>query len=266
MVASRHVATALITGASAGIGRELARLFAAAGHDLLLVARRLPELRALCSDLEQRHRVKARAVACDLSSQVELDALLAEVRGVELDFLVNNAGIGTPGAFAELPAAGESALIEVNVRALVRLTREILPGMLARRRGRVLNMGSMAGFQPGPYMATYYASKAFVISFSEALAYETRGTGVTVTVSCPGPTLTEFGAHSDLYQSRLFQFGTARAEGIARQAFRAMERGRPLVVHGPMNFLLLQSLRIAPRAWLRALTAWLNRAPVAKST
>ena len=259
------MATALITGASAGIGRELARLFAAAGHDLLLVARRLPELQALCTELGQRHPITARAIACDLSSQADLDALLAEMRGVELDYLVNNAGVGAPGTFAELPAAGERALIELNVLALVRLTREILPGMLARRRGRVLNIGSTAGFQPGPYMATYYASKAFVNSFSEALAYETRGTGVSVTVSCPGPTFTEFGARSDLHQSRLFQFGPASAESVARHAFRAMQRGRPLVVHGLLNFLLVQSLRVTPRAWVRAITAWLNRAPPAKS-
>jgi short-subunit dehydrogenase len=259
------VATALITGASAGIGRELARLFAAAGHDLLLVARRLPELQALCAELEQQHRVSARAIACDLSSHSDLDALLAEVHGVELEYLVNNAGVGTPGVFAELPAEREVAVVELNVLAIVRLTRKILPGMLARRRGRVLNIGSLAGFQPGPYFATYYATKAFVNSFSEALAYETRGSGVSVTVSCPGPTLTEFGAHSDLHQSRLFQLGTASAESVARQAFRAMQRGRPLVVHGLLNFLLLQSLRLTPRAWMRAISAWLNRAPAAKS-
>jgi short-subunit dehydrogenase len=255
------LATALITGASAGLGRELARLFAADGHDLLLIARRQPELQALCTELEQRHSVKARAVACDLGSKNELDALLAELGGLELDYLVNNAGFGTLGAFAELPAEREAALIELNVTALVRLTREVLPSMLARKRGRILNIGSTAGFQPGPYMATYYASKAFVNSFSEALAYEVRGTGVSVTVSCPGPTLTEFGARSGLDKSRLFQRGAASADSVARAAYRAMQRRRPLAVHGFMNFLLVQSLRFSPRALVRAITARLNRAP-----
>jgi uncharacterized protein len=255
------VATALITGASAGIGRELARLFAADGHDLLLVARRLPELQALCQELEQRHRVKARAITCDLSSQGALDALLAEVRELELDYLVNNAGFGSVGCFAELSPERETAIIELNVTALLRLTREVLPGMLRRRRGRILNIGSTAGFQPGPYMATYYASKAFVNSFSEALAYETRGSGVSVTVSCPGPTVTEFGAVSGVDKSRLFQLGAASAVSVARDAYRAMQRGRVMVVHGFMNFLLVQSLRVSPRALVRAITALLNRAP-----
>ena len=253
------MATALITGASAGLGRELARLFAADGHDLLLVARRLPKLQALCAELEQRYSLKARAIACDLSSPSELDALLAEVRGVELDYLVNNAGFGSVGTFAELPAERELAMIELNVAALVRLTRAVLPGMLARRRGRVLNIGSTAGFQPGPYMATYYASKAFVNSFSEALAYEVRGTGVSVTVSCPGPTRTEFGAVSGVDKSRLFQLGAASADSVARAAYRAMQRGRATAVHGFMNWLMVQAVRLGPRALVRAITALLNR-------
>ena len=253
------MATALITGASAGIGRELARLFAADGHDLVLVARRLPELQALCAELEQQRKVKARAIACDLGSKSELDALLAELRVLELDYLVNNAGFGTVGAFAELPAEREAAMIDLNVTAVVRLTREVLPRMLARKRGRILNIGSTAGFQPGPYMATYYASKAFVNSFSEALAYEVRGTGVSVTVSCPGPTLTEFGALSGVDKSRLFQLGAASAESVARAAYRAMQRQRPMFVHGLLNFLLVQSLRLSPRALVRAITGLLNR-------
>jgi len=122
-----------------------------------------------------------------------------------------------------------------------------------------LNVGSTAGFQPGPYMATYYATKAFVNSLSEALAYELRGSGVSVTVSCPGPTATEFGAVSGVDQSRLFALGAATAESVARGAYRAMQRRKPLVVHGLLNWLLVQSLRISPRAWVRTITASLNR-------
>jgi short-subunit dehydrogenase len=180
---------------------------------------------------------------------------------LELDYLVNNAGFGSVGSFAELPLEGEIAMIDLNVKAVVRLTREILPGMLARGRGRILNLGSTAGFQPGPYMATYYASKAFVNSFSEALAYETRETGVSVTLSCPGPTRTEFGAVSGMDKSRLFQLGAASATSVAREAYRAMHRGRPMVVHGLLNLLLMQSQRISPRALVRAITAMLNRSP-----
>jgi short-subunit dehydrogenase len=253
--------TALITGASAGIGRELARLFAADGHDLVLVARRLPELRALCTELEQQHPVKARAIACDLGSKRELDALLVEASGLALDYLVNNAGFGAVGAFAELSPEREVAMVDLNVTAVVRLTRAVLPGMLQRRRGSVLNVGSTAGFQPGPYMATYYATKAFVNSFSEALGYELRGTGVSVTLSCPGPTLTEFGALSGVDKSRLFQLGAATPASVARGAYRAMQRGRSVVVHGLMNRLLVQSLRFAPRALVRAIAALLNRPP-----
>jgi uncharacterized protein len=253
------LATALITGASAGIGRELARLFAADGHDLVLVARRLPELQALSAELERQHRVKARAVACDLASPSALETLLSEVRGLELEYLVNNAGFGTCGPFAESVAEREAAMVQLNVSALLQLTRCVLPKMLERRRGRILNVGSTAGFQPGPYMATYYATKAFVNSFSEALSFEVRGTGVSVTVSCPGPTTTEFGAVSGVDKTRLFSLGAASAGSVASAAYRAMHQGRPLAVHGFMNRLTVQLLRISPRAWVRAVTAALNR-------
>ena len=255
------MATALITGASAGIGRELARCFAADGHELLLVARRLPELQALCAELEQRYQVKARAIACDLSSPSALEQLLAEVAGLELAYLVNNAGFGTCGSFAELPAEREAAMVELNVTAVLRLTRAVLPQMLARRSGRILNVGSTAGFQPGAYMATYYATKAFVNSFSEALMYELKGSGVSVTLSCPGPTQTEFGDVSGVNRTRLFKLGAAPAASVAKQAYQAMQRGRTVVVHGLLNWLGTQLLRISPRAAVRAVVGALNRVP-----
>jgi short-subunit dehydrogenase len=260
------LSTALITGASAGIGQELARVFAAEGHDLILVARRLPELQALGAELEQRHRIRARAVACDLTGEAALSALVTEVRDLDLDYLVNNAGFGTVGVFADLDAEREAAMVALNVMAVVRLTRAVLPGMIARRKGRILNVGSTAGFQPGPYMATYYATKAFVNHFSEALAYEVRGTGVSVTVSCPGPTTSEFGSVSGLDRSRLFRMGTATSASVARQAYGAMQRGRPMVVHGLRNRVLALSTRFGPRALLCAITGYLNRPPVAGTT
>jgi short-subunit dehydrogenase len=255
------LATALITGASAGIGRELARVFAAHGHDLVLVARRLPELEALCRELEARHRIRATAKACDLASPAALSELIAELAELELEYLVNNAGFGTCGSFAELPAEREANMVELNVSAVVRLTRAVLPQMRARGRGRILNLGSTAGFQPGPYMATYYATKAFVNSFSEALSYELRGSGVTVTVSCPGPTHSEFGDISGVNKTRLFKLGAASAASVGNAAYAAMQRGRPMIVHGLTNWLGVQLLRLSPRALVRAITGALNRVP-----
>ncbi len=227
--------TALITGASAGLGAEYAKLFAADKHDLVLVARRRDRLEALARELQSAHGVKARVVTADLAARDGASRVVDEVGrlGLEIEFLVNNAGFGTSGAFVELDVGRELEMIQVNVTALVTLTRAFLPGMVARRRGRILNVGSTAGFPPGPFMAVYYASKAFVNSFTEALWYELRGTGVTATVSCPGA------------------------------GYRAMMNGKAMVVHGLKNKLTVQSLRISPRALARAVAASLNPRPAA---
>ena len=255
------MATALITGASAGIGRELARCFAADGHDLVLVARRQERLDELASELRSRFRVQAHAIACDLTQVQAIDGLLRRLQelGLEIEFLVNNAGAGVSGAFAELELNRQLEFLELNVTAVLRLTRALLPAMLARRHGRILNVGSTAGFQPGPFLASYYASKAYLNSFSEALHFELRDTGVSVTLSCPGPTLTEFAELAGIEQSRLFQLSAARADRVARQAYAAMLRGRALVIHGALNWLGVQLLRISPRAAVRWVTAALNR-------
>jgi short-subunit dehydrogenase len=252
---------ALVTGASSGIGKELARLFAADGHGVVLVARRLPLLETLASELTAAYGVRTWPVATDLAAQGGVEALLAELeaRGVVVDFLVNNAGVGTTGAFAESSAERELGMTKLNVVSVVDLTRALLPGMLVRKHGRILNIGSTAGFQPGPYMATYYASKAFVNHFSEALAYELRGTGVSVTVSCPGPTRTEFGDVSGVAKSNLFKLPLASPAHVARTAYRALMSGRVLVIHGFLNWLVVQSLRISPRSLVRAIVASLNR-------
>jgi uncharacterized protein len=257
------VGTALVTGASSGIGKELARLFAADGHGVVLVARRQARLDELAEELRANGRAKAWPIACDLAAPEGVDRLVRELEAHDLsvDFLANNAGVGTTGPFAESSAAAEAAMTELNVMAVVRLTRALLPGMLARGHGRILNVGSTAGFQPGPYMATYYASKAFVNHFSEALAYELRGSGVSVTLSCPGPTRSEFGDLSGVGKSRLFRLRVASAESVARAAYRALFSGRSLVVHGFMNWLGVQLLRVGPRAWVRAIVAGLNRPP-----
>lgn len=255
--------TALVTGASSGIGKELARLFAADGHSVVLVARRKERLDELAQELAAGGRVEAWPVPCDLAAPGGVDALLhvLAARGIAVDFLVNNAGVGTTGSFVESPPETQLGMAALNVTAVVHLTRALLPGMLARGHGRVLNVGSTAGFQPGPFMATYYASKAFVNHFSEALAYELAGSGVTVTLSCPGPTHTEFGDVSGIAKSKLFRLNVATAESVAREAYRALMRGRVLVIHGFLNRLAVELVRLGPRSLVRAIVAGLNRPP-----
>ena len=250
--------TALITGASSGLGAEYARLFAADKHDLVLVARRKDRLDALAGELRSAHGVKVEVVPADLATPA--DRVVEEVarRGVQIEFLVNNAGCG---AFAELELERELEMIQLNMTSLVVLTRSFLPAMIARRSGRVLNIGSTAGFPPGPFMAVYYASKAFVNSFTEALWYELKGTGVSATVSCPGATATEFAEVAGNSRSLLFRLGAANPKVVAAQGYRAMMKGKPMVIHGLKNKLTVQSLRISPRAVARAIAASLNPSP-----
>src|SRR5436305_13698526 len=257
------MATALITGASSGLGAEYAKLFAADKTDLVLVARRRDRLETLARELRAAHGVRAEVVAVDLAAAEGPGRVVEEVGrlGVQIDFLVNNAGFGASGAFAELELAKELEMIQLNVTSLVALTRALLPPMIARRSGRILNIGSTAGFPPGPFMAVYYASKAFVNSFTEALWYELRGTGVTATVSCPGATATEFADVAGSSRSLLFRLGAASPATVARQGYRAMMKGKPMVIHGLKNKLTVQSLRISPRAVARAIAASLNPSP-----
>jgi short-subunit dehydrogenase len=253
--------TALVTGASSGLGLELAQLFAADGHDVVLVARREAELEALAARLVARG-VAAHVIPEDLSDATAPDRLVSELRrrGLEIEFLVNNAGFGARGPFATLPLQRQLDMLQVNISALVELTGLLVPGMIARGSGRVLNLGSTAGFQPGPGMAVYYASKAFVNSFTEALGFELRGTGVTATLSCPGATATEFGKVADNDRSRLFRAGgVMSALEVATVAYRAMLAGKPAVIHGARNQALIQAQRLAPRAAVRSIAARLNK-------
>jgi short-subunit dehydrogenase len=258
---ARTEKTALITGASAGLGRELARLAAKDGHDVVLVARRRDRLEELAKELESAHGVKTTVIAADLADLAAPSAIADELRakGIAIDFLINNAGFGTCVSFVHSELARELEMVEVNVRALMQLTRLFLPDMVARKRGRILNIASVAGFVPGPYMATYYASKAFVLSFTEALSAELAGTGVTVTASCPGPTATEFGSVSGNGKTKLFQSNVAKAEPVARHAYQAMMAGTVVAVPGFTNKMITQFVRISPRRVLRSLVAGLNR-------
>ena len=255
------MATALITGASAGLGAEYAKLFAHDKHDLLLVARRRDRLEALAAELARAHPIRVYVLDANLSSAAGVEKVLAEVERLTLDieFLVNNAGFGSTSAFAEADPTRELEMVQLNVATPVALTRALLPSMIARKRGRVLNIGSIAGFQPGPFMATYYASKAFVNCFTEALAFELRGTGVTATVSCPGAIATEFPKVAGIENSRLFQMGAAPASEIARQGYAAMLAGKAMVIHGLKNKLAVQALRVSPRAAVTRIASKLNR-------
>lgn len=252
--------TALITGASMGIGRELALLFAQDKHDLVLVARSEDKLRSLAAELSSQHSIRAEVIAADLVDPSAPARIFEEVerRGLTVDALVNNAGFGSNGPFVELEPRHELEMVQVNITALLHLTRLFLPGMVARGRGRVLNIASTAGFQPGPGMATYYASKAFVLSFSEALAYELKGRGVTVTAHCPGATATEFSRRASNDRSLLFKLGAASAPSVARHAYRAMSRGRAVAVHGLLNWLTAMVVRFIPRPIVRAAAARMN--------
>ena len=258
--------TALVTGASSGLGLELARQFARDGHDLVVVARRRDHLEALATRLAAEHGVAARVIAEDLADPVAPRRIFAELRErrIEVEFLVNSAGFGTSGPFVASDLERELAMVQVNATALMHLTRLFLPAMVARRSGRILNLGSTAGFQPGPGMATYYATKAFVNSFTEALGYELRGTGVTATVACPGATATEFGKVSGNAESRLFHLGTTSPSFVAAHAYRAMMSGKAMSLPGWRAKLGLQLLRFGSRGQARAVTARLNQVEAPK--
>ena len=241
--------TALVTGASGGIGEELARLFAADGHDLVLVARSRDRLARLAAELEDGHGVAARVVAADLARQQAPEEVFGELTGagVVVDALVNNAGFGTYGLFAETDLGAELDLLQVNVVALTHLSKLFLPGMLARGRGYVLNVASTAAFQPGPLMAVYYASKAYVLSFSEALANECGGTGVLVSALCPGPTETGFVAAAGMGDSKLFDRAVMSARDVAEAGYRGLLAGRAVVIPGLRNNLLARTVGLFPR-------------------
>jgi short-subunit dehydrogenase len=243
---------ALVTGASSGIGVDLARELAKAGYDLVLSARQAAPMEALAREVEG---VGARAtvVTADLSQDGAAAALVRDIegRGLTLDALIANAGLGANGRFDQSEPRRIHEMLQVNVVALTELTRLVLPGMVARRRGRVMLVASTAAFQPGPQMAVYCATKAYVLSVGEAVAYELRGTGVTVTTLCPGATSTNFSRVAGTDRTGLFSSRMVRvmsAAEVARRGVRGMLAGRRVVVTGLLNKLTALSGRMSPHA------------------
>ena len=241
--------TVLITGASSGIGKALAYHFAGDGYELVLAARSVPRMQALADELMRQFKVTVTVIGADLETHEGAARLHAEIkaRGLVLSALVNNAGYGAFGEFKDSALANELAMMQLNMTTVVTLTKLFLPDLLATR-GKILNLASTAAFQPGPYMAVYYATKAFVLSFSEAIASELEDTGVTVTALCPGPTASGFQEKADLGNSALVkgkQLPTS--EDVAALGYRAMQRGQRVYIPGAVNWVMAQSMRFTPR-------------------
>ena len=245
--------TALITGASSGIGLELARVFAGHRHDLVLVARTASKLEALADEC-RRAGVKAHVLPADLS---DVDGRADVVRrvgelGLAIDILVNNAGYGAYGPFLETSLESELAMIQLNVAATTELTKRFLPSMVQRRAGRIMNVASTAAFFPGPLMAVYYATKAYVLSFSEAIAKELEGTGVTVTALCPGPTESGFAAAANQQESKLIAGRKLPTSAdVARAGYDALMRGDVVYIPGIANKAMSIVPRLFPRGMVR---------------
>ena len=240
---------ALITGASAGIGYELTKLFARDGSQLVLVARNPQRLTEVKDELQRHFHASVKVVSKDLALAQAPDELFAELHreGVAVDCLVNNAGFGAHGRFAEADLSSQLQMMQVNMVALTHLVRLLLPGMIERGTGRILNVASTAAFQPGPLMAVYYASKAYVLSFSEALANELRGTGVSVTALCPGPTKTQFQRRAGMEETKLMSGGTMDAKAVAVAGYRGLMAGKAVVIPGIRNRLLALAVKHLPR-------------------
>lgn len=242
------MATALITGASGGIGRSLAQLFAAHSIDLILVARSEDKLNALAKSLKTERAIKVSVIVCDLVDASSLNLLLETLNVEKIDFLVNNAGIGDFGLFSDSDWAKQQQMIDLNISALTQLTHVVLPGMLQRGEGKILNIASTAAFVSGPIMSVYYATKAYVLSFSEALHAELKGTGVTVTTLCPGPTATDFQSRANMKKSKMAQgVLMPSSDEVAKLGFEAMMKGQRLTVQGLANKAMLLGVGLLPR-------------------
>jgi len=240
---------ALITGGSVGIGAALADVFAAHGHDLVLVSRNPGKLEARGRAIREQYNVDVVCLPEDLADPQGPRRLheVVAARGLDVHHLVNNAGVGLYGKFATTDLDAELKMIQLNVTSVVELTKRFLPAMIERRAGRILNVASTAAFVPGPWMSVYYATKAFVLSFSQAIDYELKASGVTVTVLCPGPTESEFKVRAGSQRSRLFEAFVMDAPRVARAGYDGMMNGKAVAIPGLRNKLIPVAARLIPR-------------------
>lgn len=251
------MATALVTGASSGIGLELAKVFAQTGHDVVLVARSEDKLQALQEELSNQYSIKATVLSYDLTDRAAPQALFDRLQqeGIAVDVLVNNAGYGDYCEFSKSDWDKLEGMILLNVLALTHLTRLFLPEMIARKAGRILNVASTAAFQPGPMMAVYFATKAYVLSLSEAIAAETEDKGINVTVLCPGPTQSDFIDRANMDRMALASDSSRdklpTAAEVAQFGYDALQKGQVVAVHGVANKMMTFSTRLAPRSLIR---------------
>jgi hypothetical protein len=245
--------TALITGASLGIGLELSHVFSRNGFDLVLVARSKEKLIELSRELTDQYAVKVYVINADLSEHVASILVYNEIKrlGVEIDILVNNAGVGLYGEFLKQNWGSLDKMIVLNMHTLTHLTHLFLPSMVSRKRGKIIQIASTAAFQPGPTMAVYYATKSYVLSFSAALQHELKGTGVTVTTICPGPTRSGFQDAANMKESRLFSMMTVPgSDEVAEFTYKMAMKGKTVAIHGFLNRIMAFSTRFVPRILL----------------
>ncbi len=246
----QHKQTALITGASGGIGYELAKLFAQDGYNLVLVARNAQKLTQIADDFKQKYGIAAKVIAKDLAIPTSPEEIFTELQqeSIKIDALVNNAGFASYGLFHEIDMTSELQMIQVNVVCLTHLTKLFLKDMVKQGSGKILNLASTAAFQPGPLMAVYYATKAYVLSFSEAIANELEGTGVTVTALCPGPTESGFQQRAAMEDSKLVSGQKIMdAETVAKIGYRSLLEGKTVIIPGVKNKIMAESIRFTPR-------------------
>ncbi|WMN11969.1 SDR family oxidoreductase [Marivirga salinae] len=253
--------TALITGASSGIGLELAKIHAQKGDNLVLVARSEQKLNDLKVELESKHNIKATVIALDLSKTESAHQLfdLTEEKNIKVDYLINNAGFGDFEEFHKSDLNKAMQMIDLNIKSLTILTKLYLDGMLERKSGKIMQLASTASFQPGPLMAVYYATKHYVLAFSEAIAEELNGSGVSVTALCPGPTASGFQNAADLGDSKLVKNKKLPSSAeVAEYGYKSMMKGKRVAIHGFQNKLMALSVRFTPRSWVASLVKKLS--------
>ena len=258
------MAYALITGGSGGIGLELARIFAANGHNLILTARNENKLQGIKTELQETYPIEVQIISRDLSVKDSAGDLHTETvkKGFRVDYLVNNAGFGDHASFLASNWDRQNEMVQLNITALMQMTYLYGNDMKQNGFGRILNLASVAAFSPGPYMSNYYASKAYVLSFSQAVNMELKGTGVTVTALCPGPVATDFEKNAHMRNSRMFtKLGVASAANVAACGFRAMNKGKPCVYHGTAVKLMNIGSRLSTRNLTARFAAWVNGKP-----